>query len=187
MTPAITLLRRTGTAHRLHRYRPTGCTSGEGWGMAAAERLGIAPERVFKTLVVQGNRVGLAVAIVPVTARLDEGRMARALGEKRIAMAEPTAAERATGYVSGGISPLGQRRRLPSVLDESALRHRSIFVSGGRRGLELELAPGDLRELSGARVAAIADESTRGQGAPGSARHEIPSPDDPPLRRPRRP
>jgi Cys-tRNA(Pro)/Cys-tRNA(Cys) deacylase len=105
---------------------------------------------VLKTLVVEEDG-SLAVAIVPVTAQLD----LRALG-KRAALADRAAAERATGYVLGGISPLGQRRRLPAVLDESALAFATVYVSAGRRGLELELAPADLARLTGARVAAVA-------------------------------
>ena len=110
---------------------------------------------MFKTLVVDLSG-SLATAIVPVAARLDLKAVASALGAKRATMAEPAAAERATGYVRGGISPLGQRRRLPCVVDESALGFERIHVSAGRRGLEIGLAPGDLVRLAGAVVARIA-------------------------------
>ena len=123
--------------------------------LGAARALGIAPERVFKTLVVDLSG-SLATAIVPVAARLDLKAVASTFGAKRATMAEPAAAERATGYVRGGISPLGQRRRLLCVVDESALGFERIHVSGGRRGLEIGLAPGDLVRLVGAVVARIA-------------------------------
>ena len=114
------------------------------------EKLGIDPARVFKTLVADVDGT-LTVAVVPVEAQLD----LRSLG-KRARMADPRAAERSTGYVTGGISPLGQRRRLPTVLDESALGFETIYVSAGRRGLEIELAPGDLLVLTGGTTAAVA-------------------------------
>jgi Cys-tRNA(Pro)/Cys-tRNA(Cys) deacylase len=122
----------------------------------AATVLGLAPARVFKTLIAAVDDRQLTVAIVPVTARLNLKALAAAAGGKRAEMADPAAAERATGYVLGGISPLGQRRRLPAVLDASALDHATIFVSGGRRGLEIELAPADLVGLTAATVASIA-------------------------------
>lgn len=148
MTPAVVAAERAGIAFTLHAYEHD--PKAESFGLEAAEKTGVAPERVFKTLVVSHDGE-LAVAIVPVAAQLD----LRALG-KRAALAGRAAAERATGYVLGGISPLGQRKRLPTLVDESALDHETIFVSAGRRGLELELAPGDLIRLTGARVAAVA-------------------------------
>ena len=150
MTPAVATAERAGIRFALHEYAHE---DGAAFGEEAAAKLGVDPARVFKTLVV--DRDGeLTVAIVPVSAQLD----LRALG-KRAALAGRAAAERATGYVLGGISPLGQRKRLPAVLDESALAFETIYVSGGRRGLELELAPADLAALTGARVAAIASAS----------------------------
>jgi Cys-tRNA(Pro)/Cys-tRNA(Cys) deacylase len=148
MTPAVVAARRAGIAFELHEYEHD--PAAESYGLEAAERLGVEPERVFKTLVVAQDGA-LSVAIVPVAAQLD----LRAHG-KRAALAERADAERATGYVLGGISPLGQRRRLPAVLDESALAFETVCVSAGRRGLELELAPADLVRLTGARVARIA-------------------------------
>lgn len=148
MTPAVVAARRAGIEFALHEYEHD--PQAESYGLEAAERLGIDAARVFKTLVVERDGA-LSVAIVPVAAQLD----LRALG-KRAALADRAAAERATGYVLGGISPLGQRQRLPAVLDESALAFTTVYVSAGRRGLELELAPADLARLTGARVAAVA-------------------------------
>jgi Cys-tRNA(Pro)/Cys-tRNA(Cys) deacylase len=152
-TPATTAARRARidiSVHDLGRLDDDG-----GYGRAAAVALGVAPERVFKTLVVRAD-ADLAVAIVPVAGEADLKAVAAALGAKRATLAERTDAERATGYVVGGISPLGQRRRLPAVLDAGALAFATVFVSGGRRGLELELAPGDLASATGAVVAPIA-------------------------------
>ena len=148
MTPAVVAARQAGIEFALHEYEHD--PQAESYGLEAAERLGIDAARVFKTLVVERDGA-LSVAIVPVAAQLD----LRALG-KRAALADRAAAERATGYVFGGISPLGQRQRLPAVLDESALAFTTVYVSAGRRGLELELAPADLARLTGARVAAVA-------------------------------
>lgn len=147
-TPATVAAGRAGIRHAVHEYAHD--RSAPSYGAEAVERLGVDGARVFKTLVASVDGV-LTVAVVPVAAQLD----LKALG-KRAALAEPRDAERATGYVTGGISPLGQRRRLPTVLDESALAFDTIFVSGGRRGLELELAPADLLALTGGEVRAIA-------------------------------
>ena len=147
-TPAIAAAARAGVAFAVHEYRHD--PRAESYGLEAVEKLGLDPARVFKTLVADVDGA-MTVAIVPVEAQLD----LRALG-KRARMADASAAERATGYVTGGISPLGQRRALPTVVDASALDHETIHVSAGRRGLELELAPADLVELTGARVAPIA-------------------------------
>jgi Cys-tRNA(Pro)/Cys-tRNA(Cys) deacylase len=147
-TPAIAVAERAGIAFTVHEY--THDPKAPSYGLEAAEKLGLDPARVFKTLVADVDGT-LTVAVVPVEAQLD----LRALG-KRAAMADVKAAERATGYVAGGISPLGQRKRLATVVDESALVHPTINVSAGRRGLEIEIAPGDLVALTGARVAAIA-------------------------------
>ena len=147
-TPAIAAAERAGVTFRVHAYEhdPT-CSS---FGLEVADRLGIEPVRVFKTLVVDtGGRLGIAV--VPATAQLDLKALA-----KGTSMAQGPLAERATGYVLGGISPLGLRRRLPTTLDVSALDHETIYVSAGRRGLELELDPSDLALLTGADVRAIA-------------------------------
>ncbi len=147
-TPAITAAERAGIVFRVHEYEHD--PRAASFGVEAVQKLGLDPARVFKTLVadVDGE---LTVAVVPVESQLD----LRTLG-KRARMADPKAAERATGYVTGGISPLGQRRLLPIVLDDSALAFETIHVSAGRRGLELELAPADLLALTGGRAAAVA-------------------------------
>lgn len=128
----------------------------ESYGEEAVEALGLDPSEVFKTLVAQIDNRDLVVAIVPVNARLDFKALASALGGRRAAMVEAAHAERATGYVLGGISPLGQRRRLATVLDASAETHARIHVSAGRRGMEIALAPADLVLLTDATVAPIA-------------------------------
>lgn len=128
------------------------------YGMEAARQLALSPERVFKTLIaaVEAQQSRLAVALVPVAAQLDLNALAVALGVKRVRLAAPRDAERATGYVTGGISPLGQRRPLPTVIDRSAMDYDTVFVSAGRRGLEVELAPKDLARFCDARIGAIA-------------------------------
>ena len=150
MTPAVVAAERAGIPFTLHEYEHE---AGAAYGLEAAAKTGIDPSRVFKTLVVTQDGA-LSVAIVPVAAQLD----LHALG-KRAALADRAAAERATGYVLGGISPLGQRKRLPTLLDESALAFETIFVSAGRRGLELELAPGDLLAQTGGRAQRLTSRS----------------------------
>ncbi len=153
MTPAVLAARKAGVPHRVLEYDHD--PAAPAYGLEAAEKLGLDPRRVFKTLVaaVDGK---LAVAIVPVDRQLDLKALAAALGGKRAAMADVGEAERATGYVAGGISPLGQRKRLPTVVDATALDHPAVYVSAGRRGLDLEIAPADLARLCGARTASIA-------------------------------
>jgi len=128
------------------------------YGREASEALGVSADRVFKTLIasVDGD---LVAGVVPVQGQLDLKALAAAVGGKRSAMAELAAAERATGYVAGGISPVGQRKRLPVVVDASALAFGTVFCSGGRRGLEIELAPGDLVRAANATVASISSHS----------------------------
>jgi Cys-tRNA(Pro)/Cys-tRNA(Cys) deacylase len=147
------LLARLAIAHTVHRYEHD--PRHGSYGLEASDALGIAPERVFKTLVAEVDGV-LTVGVVPVAGQLDLKALAAAAGGKRAVMADVAAAERATGYVAGGISPVGQRRRLPVVIDSSALEFPTVFCSGGRRGLEIELAPADLVRATGARVSAIA-------------------------------
>ena len=151
-TQATALLARQGVEHRLHSYTHG---SGQAYGPEAAELLGLDPARVFKTLVADVDGA-LTVGIVPVLAMLDLKALAAAVGGKRAKMADVALAERATGYVAGGISPLGQRKRLPAVLDASAEQLETMFCSAGRRGLEVEISPGDLVRLTGARFAPIA-------------------------------
>ena len=152
-TPATLLLDREGVAHTVHAYEVD--PAAPSYGEAAAAALGIEPERMLKTLLadVDGR---LVCGVVPVAGSLDLKALAGAVGGKRAVMAEPAAAERSTGYVVGGISPLGQRSRLPTVVDETAELHDTVFVSAGRRGLSLELAPGELVRLTAAVVADIA-------------------------------
>jgi Cys-tRNA(Pro)/Cys-tRNA(Cys) deacylase len=165
-TPAIELVRRAGIEHRVHEYelperhgrdrdvRPS-------YGLEAAAVLGIPPERMFKTLVATGDD-RLVLAVVPVDRELDLKRLAAAVGARRAVMADPATAERATGMVVGGISPLGSRRPLPIVVDASALDHETVFVSAGRRGLQLELAPADLVRLGKAHSAPLARDQGPG-------------------------
>ena len=152
-TPALVALDSAGVAHVVHPYEHDPA-SAVGYGLEAAEVLGVDPARVFKTLVTAVDGA-LTVAVVPVTGQLDLKALAHAVGGKKAAMAEQAAAERATGYVVGGISPLGQRQHLRAVVDATALNYATVFVSGGRRGLDVELAPGDLVRLTDAVVAPI--------------------------------
>ena len=156
-TPAVTALVRAGIDHTLHEYRHD-AGGGAGFAMEAAEALALDPARVFKTLVVELDRepTRLGVVVAPATGEVDLRAAAGALGAKRAALADVTRAERATGYVHGGISPFGQRKRLPTVLDASAEAFATIYVSGGRRGLEIEVAPGDLVTVLDAAVAEVA-------------------------------
>lgn len=156
-TPAIVALTRAGVAHTVRAYShdATAHERGLSYGLEAAAALGVDPHHVFKTLVADVDGT-LTVAVVPVTAQLDLKALASAVGGKRAAMAEVAAAERATGYVAGGISPLGQRKWLATVVDDSALSLPTVLVSAGRRGLDVELAPDDLVRLTGARTAPIA-------------------------------
>lgn len=155
-TPATAALGSLGVAFTPHAYehRP-GST---GYGREAAEALGVDGNRVFKTLLADADGA-LVVAIVPVTGTLDLKALAAAVGAKRAGMADPALAERKTGYVVGGISPIGQRSRLRTVLDASATGFATVFVSGGRRGFDIELAPGDLVSSTGAILADIARPS----------------------------
>lgn len=146
MTPAINLAKKQKVAYQVHEYIHD--TASESYGLEAAEKMGVTAERVFKTLVVMLDNKDLAVGIVPVSAQLSMKSMAKALGAKKALMAEKSAVERATGYVLGGVSPLGQKKRLKTVLDASAKNYSSIYVSAGRRGLEIELNPDDLLKLT---------------------------------------
>jgi Cys-tRNA(Pro)/Cys-tRNA(Cys) deacylase len=153
-TPAVAALVKAGLPHTLHPYVHDPAND-LGYGLEAAAAIGVEPSRVFKTLCVDADGA-LAVAIVPVDAKLDLKAVAHALGAKKASMADPAVAERATGYVVGGISPIGQKRRLTTVLDDSALAFDAVYVSGGRRGLDVGLAPGDLVAVTGALAAPIA-------------------------------
>ena len=153
-TPAVLALMRAKLDYRLHEYDFDG-TPGQ-IGMQAAAAMGVEPGRVFKTLMVVLDEAELLVAIVPVDHELDLKALAKAAGGKRVAMADVAAAERATGYVKGGISPFGQKRRHRTFLDTAALGQPSIIVNGGKRGLQIELAAADLLLATGGNAAAIA-------------------------------
>ena len=151
-TPATVALTRAGVPFTLHPYEHD--PRAESFGMEAAEALGVPAERVFKTLLAEADG-RLVVGIVPVTGQLDLKALARAVGASKAAMADVKAAERATGYVVGGISPFGQKRAHPTVVDETVELWETVYVSGGRRGLDVEIAPADLIEVTGATVADV--------------------------------
>ncbi|MFF8318230.1 Cys-tRNA(Pro) deacylase [Streptomyces bobili] len=151
-TPATVALTAAGVEFTVHAYDHD--PAHPSYGEEAAEATGVSPDRVFKTLVAEVDGT-LTVAVVPVAGSLDLKALAAAVGGKRAAMADPALAERTTGYVRGGISPLGQRKRLPTVLDDSAQAHSTICVSAGRRGLEVELSPTDLAKLTDAVLAPV--------------------------------
>lgn len=151
-TPATVALTAAGVSYTVHAYDHD--PSHPSYGEEAAEAMGVSPDRVFKTLVADVDGT-LTVAVVPVAGQLDLKALATAVNGKRAAMADPTLAERTTGYVRGGISPLGQRKKLPTVLDASATTHATICISAGRRGLEVELSPKDLTTLTQAVLAPI--------------------------------
>ncbi len=158
MTPAIDQAKKAGITFRVHEYVHD--PRAEEYGLEAAQALGLDPRRVFKTLLVilDGDRKRLAVGIVPVQQLLNLKQMAKALRAKTAEMADPKDAERATGYTVGGISPLGQKKLLPTALDEAALAFSTIYVSGGKRGLDIELSPGDLVKLCKGLTAPIGRE-----------------------------
>ncbi len=151
-TPATRALEQAGITFTVHPYEHD--PSAASYGLEAAELLGLDPAAVFKTLLAEVDG-RLVVGIVPVSGQLDLKALAAALGGKRAVMADPVAAERTTGYVVGGISPIGQKKRLPTVIDQSALDLPRVYVSGGKRGLDLGLAPRDLVDLLDASVAPI--------------------------------
>jgi Cys-tRNA(Pro)/Cys-tRNA(Cys) deacylase len=152
-TPAVKALERAKVAHTLHAYDPDH-PSDVGYGEAAVAALGSDPRQVFKTLVARVDGE-LTVAVVPVAGTLDLKALATAAGGRKAVMADPADAERTTGYVRGGISPLGQRKALPTVVDESALEFATVMVSAGKRGLQVELPPAELVRLTRARTAPI--------------------------------
>ena len=157
MTPAINLAKRAGIRFQTHQYKHN--PSVESYGAEAAEKLGLDPSHVYKTLVVKLDTGILAVAVVPVAGQLNLKAMATACGVRKVAMADQQEAAKSTGYVPGGISPLGQKKSLQTVIDQSALERDVIHVSAGSRGLEIELKPADLISLTGAITAGIAKPS----------------------------
>ncbi len=154
MTPAINVAKKSGITYRIHKYsHDQGHAS---YGLEAAEKLNLNPAQVFKTLVSKLDTDELVVAIVPVTNMLNLKMLAKACSSKKCIMADRTEVEKTTGYILGGVSPLGQKKRLRTVIDASAKDFQTIYVSGGRRGLEIELAPGDLADLTGGSISQIA-------------------------------
>ena len=153
MTPAITLLTKKRIAHSILKYEHD--ANAASYGQEAVEKLNLNADTVFKTLVVSTDNNRLAVAVVPVNTKLSEKKMAKALGVKKVEMAQANAVMVATGYVLGGVSPLGQKKRLASVIHYSAENLQTIHVSAGKRGLEVALAPSDLATLTSAKFADI--------------------------------
>ncbi|AMK29784.1 Cys-tRNA(Pro) deacylase [Pseudomonas mosselii] len=153
MTPALDLLKKARAEHRVHSYEHD--PKSASYGLEAAEKLGLDPLRVFKTLLASSEKGELLVAVVPVVGTLDLKALAHAAGVKKCEMADPQAAQRATGYLVGGISPLGQKKRLRTFIDQSAQQHETIHVSAGRRGLEVELTAAVLATYTQAQFAEI--------------------------------
>jgi Cys-tRNA(Pro)/Cys-tRNA(Cys) deacylase len=154
-TPATVALTAAGIPFTVHPYHHD--PAAPSFGLEAAEALGVKPERVFKTLLADTD-LGLVVGVVPVTGMLDLKALAAAVGAKRATMADPVVAERRTGYVVGGISPVGQKTAHVTVVDETAQLFETVFVSGGKRGLDIELTPGDLLRATGAAFAPVAKD-----------------------------
>ncbi len=153
MTPATRIAKKAGIQFKIHEYPHD--ASASSYGEEAATLLNVAQQRVFKTLLISSPDKQLFVALVPVDKQLNLKAVAKALGTKKVAMANPDEAQKATGYILGGISPLGQKKRLPFVIDESVKQFETVYVSGGRRGLEIELKPTDLARLCSAKLADI--------------------------------
>ena len=156
MTPALDLLKKARAEHRIHSYEHD--PKAASYGLEAAEKLNLEPARVFKTLLASTEKGELLVAVVPVGGSLDLKALAHAAGAKKCEMADPMAAQRSTGYLVGGISPLGQKKRLRTFIDASAQQFETIHVSAGRRGLEVELAAAVLAEHTRGSFAAIGRE-----------------------------
>jgi len=155
-TPATVLLRQAGVDFTVHQFEHD--PAERSYGAAAAEALGVDPKRVFKTLLVTVEGLAapnIAVAIVPVSGQLSLKEMAAAVGAKHAEMCDPVVAQRVTGYVVGGISPFGQKKQLPTAIDETCLLYDTIFVSGGKRGFDIEIAPDDLIRILNAVTAPI--------------------------------
>lgn len=155
MTPAINLLKKEEIPHTIHKYKHDPKTAS--YGLEAAEKLGLDPNRVFKTLVVETDTKELAVAILPVNNMLNLKKIAKALGAKKSVMANPRLVEKNTGYILGGVSPLGQKKPHKTTIDSTAKNFDTIFISAGRRGLDIEINPGDLEKLTSATLAEISD------------------------------
>lgn len=153
MTPAIKSAKKSKISYKTHQYKHD--AANKSYGLEAVEKLGVAQARVFKTLVVSLNNGELAVGVIPVAMKLSMKKMAKASDAKKAEMGEPISIERATGYVLGGVSPLGQKKKLKTIIDSSAMDHTTIYVSAGKRGLEIELSASDLKELVDGKFANI--------------------------------
>ena len=156
MTPAVKLLEKAKVNFKVHEYEHD--PAAESYGLEASEKLGVDDARVFKTLVVMLDSKDYAVAIIPVANMLSMKNIAKAAGAKKAVMADKIAVERITGYVLGGVSPIGQKKRLKTFIDESAQQHTTLFVSAGRRGMEIELSPQDLKHQTSAFFAPLTQE-----------------------------
>lgn len=155
MTPAVKLLEKLKIPYQLHQYHHDDTATS--YGLEAAEKLAVSAEMIFKTLVVETENKTLAVAIVPVEKQLNLKSIAKSLPCKKVAMADPKRVQTTTGYVLGGVSPFGQKKRLSTILDTSAKQFDNIFVSGGKRGLEIEISPKDLVKVLNAKTSAISN------------------------------
>ena len=153
MTPGINVAKKNKVSHKIHEYSHDETT--ESYGLEAAEKLGVIEQRIFKTLVVMLDDKSLVVGIIPVSAMLSMKLIAKAVGAKKANMADKSDVERSTGYVLGGVSPLGQKKALRTIVDASANHYASIYVSAGRRGLEIELSPADLIKLTNGMLTKI--------------------------------
>jgi Cys-tRNA(Pro)/Cys-tRNA(Cys) deacylase len=154
MTPAINLVKKNKIKHSVHEYQhdTSAIGSGESYGQEAANKMGVNAEQIFKTLIVALDNKELVVAILPVSSMLSMKQVAKAAKAKKAVMADKQAVERSTGYVIGGVSPLGQKKKLRSFIDDSAQQYETIYVSAGKRGLEIELSPNDLADLLSAKL-----------------------------------
>ena len=153
MTPGINAARKNNIVHRVHEYSHH--ESSESYGSEAAKKMGVPEERVYKTLVVSLDNNELAVGVIPVSSMLSMKFIARSVGAKKASMANKLDVERSTGYVLGGVSPLGQKKTLKTIIDSSVEKHATVYVSAGRRGLEIELSPNDLKKLSNGVLAEL--------------------------------
>jgi len=156
MTPGINAASRAGISHTIYEYEHDPASAG--YGNEAAEKLGVEPTRIFKTLVVCVDGKTLAVGVVPVTGMLSMKLIAKAAGGKKASMADPQEVQRRTGYVLGGVSPLGQKNQLKTFIDASAESFDTVYISAGRRGLEIELSPEDLARLTGGQLVPLQQE-----------------------------
>jgi len=153
MTPAINVLKKDKVDYKLHEYIHNPQT--QSYGLEAANKMGVEESRVFKTVVVKADNGLLVVAVVPVSSMLSMKLLAKSIGVKKASMADPLEVERSTGYILGGVSPLGQKKRVKTIIDYSAESFSTIYISAGRRGLEIELNPNDLKNLTGAKFVDI--------------------------------